>query len=428
MNDAIAPPRLADISLDVGEEDQHWCKAFSDLPVDVLERVIAFVDSGTTLAQASAACTLLKQLVEMEVRLAGHHTEALRLVASHQLDEPQLARALHCLSTSSHARFCVIGGVDDGGIGFATTEGLRDASFAAIMMPDDDEWAAIPPPTKVREGAAAVRAGDGKLVVIGGTSFHWDEGHESITFRTLASVEACVVIRAIVWSEMAPMSVARCCCGGAVSSNGSIFAVGGGESMFRGSQCFDSAECFSPETRQWSSVPSMHERRCGLGVAIDLETDTLFAFGGYAGGRDGAGYLDTCECLDVGANASSSTNARWRPLPQMSCRRAGPNACAAPDGRLFVIGGGPDGQTQWSTMEALDPRTASWDTSLAQLHVGRHYNAAAFGPDGLLYVSGSFRHVGQLDVVERYDPRADRWELLSQVGTVIKFGTGVFVF
>ena len=127
--------------------------------------------------------------------------------------------------------------------------------------------------------------------------------------------------------------------------------------------------------------PPRREARCAVGVASDLSRDCLYACGGYAGTDSFDGYLDSAEALDLRA---AGADARWAPLPPMSCRRAGPNACEAPDGRTFVIGGGPDGQTQWSTMEALDPRTASWDTSLAQLHVGRHYNAETFGLDGLL--------------------------------------------
>ena len=103
MNDAIAPPRLADISLDVGEEDQHWCKAFSDLPVDVLERVIAFVDSGTTLAQASAACTLLKQLVEMEAvwrAITLRHFGWLLRINSTNLSWRALHSSVHFISRS----------------------------------------------------------------------------------------------------------------------------------------------------------------------------------------------------------------------------------------------------------------------------------------------------------------------------------------
>ena len=47
---------------------------------------------------------------------------------------------------------------------------------------------------------------------------------------------------------------------------------------------------------------------------------------------------------------------------------------------------------------------------------------------GCLYVAGAFRHFGQLDVVERYDPRADRWEELPEIGVTVKFSAGAFTF
>ena len=70
----------------------------------------------------------------------------------------------------------------------------------------------------------------------------------------------------------------------------------------------------------------------------------------------------------------------------------------------------------------------TWDTALAPAPTARHYNAAAWGPDGWLYVSGAFRHDGQLDVLERYEPRADKWEALSTIGFVVKFSAGAFTF
>ena len=79
-------------------------------------------------------------------------------------------------------------------------------------------------------------------------------------------------------------------------------------------------------------------------------------------------------------------------------------------------------------MEALDPRLRIWDTTLAPMRIGRHYNAAAFGPDGWLYVSGAFRQEGQLDSCERYDPRANRWEDFVSIGMPVTFSSGTFVW
>ena len=171
----------------------------------------------------------------------------------------------------------------------------------------------------------------------------------------------------------------------------------------------------------WSAGPPMSEERCAFGCALHHESGQLVAAGGY-GGAERYRYLDTAEVLDT------SGDGRWRGLPPLSCKRAGCAAAAGPDGRTFVVGGGPDGRGQHRSMEALDLRTGAWDTTLAPPRVGRHYNATAFGPDGRLYCSGTFRHDGQLDVVERYDPRADRWEDLPDIGAVVGFSSGVFLF
>ena len=54
--------------------------------------------------------------------------------------------------------------------------------------------------------------------------------------------------------------------------------------------------------------------------------------------------------------------------------------------------------------------------------------AAAFGPDGLLYAFGSFRHSGQLREAEAYDPRMDRWVDLPPLPVVVEFCAGAWVF
>ena len=44
------------------------------------------------------------------------------------------------------------------------------------------------------------------------------------------------------------------------------------------------------------------------------------------------------------------------------------------------------------------------------------------------WCAGTFRHTGQLDVVERYDPRVNKWEELEPLGVPIQFCAGVFLF
>jgi len=83
-------------------------------------------------------------------------------------------------------------------------------------------------------------------------------------------------------------------------------------------------------------------------------------------------------------------------------------------------------------MEMLDSREPEWRVSRSRLNWGRHYSAAAFGPDGYLYVAGAFRHTGYLRVVERYDARVDKWdntwERLPEMEVPILFCAGAFLF
>ena len=63
----------------------------------------------------------------------------------------------------------------------------------------------------------------------------------------------------------------------------------------------------------------------------------------------------------------------------------------------------------------------------ASPRVARHYNAASFGPDGMLYVAGAFRHLGYNHSAERYDAVADAWESLPDVSTELEFTAGAFL-
>ena len=408
-----------------GSDAAPSCKALLELPPELLQAILLQLRCGVSLAR----CEEVSCAMRAEVTMLLWRAEVLRRWGwlLRAASGPDAWKSLFVsLHTGVSARFRVIGGCQLESGGFLIDEDLSCA-FAFDPSPRKNAWSSMPVPLVVREMAAVVRIPSGDLVALGGTcplivdeSIEWTSGK----MRTLQSVE-CFDGRA--WSAMAPMSEKRCCSGAAVDSSGVIYAVGGGTSMYRGATCLRSVERFQVDggtvDARWLPAPPMLEARCGLGVAISHETDRLFAFGGYAGA---VSYLDTCESLPVGGSAAA--DARWTALPRMSCPRAGPCADAGPDGRLYVVGGGPDGTREWKTMEALDPRTDSWQTDLAQLQTGRHYNAGAFGPDGRLYVSGAFRHAGQLDTVERYDPRADKWELLPPIGFTVKFSGGAFTF
>lgn len=393
------------------------CRHLLDLPADATSRVLALVGDGISLAQTSACCRALRAQVTNElwrevVLQAWGWLLGIRLGAA--CDWRLLYVRLHTGQSSLRSddtvvRFCVVGTCVELGI---------HQSSAHEFDPSQKVWRAMPAPTALRDMPAVVRSLAGELIVIGGISAQYSEHGIPTVMQTLASVES---FADGAWTARAPMRTARCCCSAALDINGSIFVVGGGASMYRGAACLRSVERLDTGSGVWVEAPEMESTRCAVGVASSFEHNRLFAFGGYSGAL---AYLDTAEALDMSAGA----DARWVQLPPMTCKRAGCNAACGPDGRVYVLGGGPDGQRQWNTMEILDPRTDTWQLSSAKLRWGRHYNASAFGPDGYLYASGTFRHSGQLDVVERYDPRVDKWETLPKIGTTVHFSAGAFLF
>lgn len=334
------------------------------------------------------------------------------------------ARGRFCTTaglTSPTARLCIVG-----------RSTLGEGGRARAYLVATGSWEDMPPPAEQRNMAAVVRDSSGGFMVIGGLN----DGEDRLASRTVECYQYSQSPQAIAtithaahsssrWLPKASMNVARCCCSAAIDARAKIYVVGGGENMYRNARALGSVEVYSEEgltgLGSWQMGPAMCDARCGVGVAYSHCTDHLFAAGGYAGG---IAYLDTAERLDLSAGSRGT----WERLPPMSCQRAGPNAATAPDGRIFVLGGGPDGQREHNTMEAFDFREGRWQTSFAHMGVGRHYGAAAFGPDGCLYAAGSFRHTGYLDVVERYDLRTDVWELLPSIGAQIEFVAGTFVF
>lgn len=391
------------------------CRVLVRLPADLLCRIFLLYKDGVLLARAETVCTLLRGLATSSMWrdcLVDRWGWLLR-----QKPPALTWKALYVrLHTGAESCFCIVGGamLEEDGEGFET-----DTSCAFGFRPAQACWEPLPAPAATREMAAIVREPSGALVVMGGTSPSVDDVGMRY-FKTLDTVE---MYEGGAWVSLASMHEPRCCCSGALDSAGGIFVVGGGASMYRGAECLNTVEHLPSVVgpANWVPGPVMGSARCALGVAISHDTQQMFALGGYSGEL---AYLDTCESVGVDAGV----DARWAPLPSMAHKRAGCNAACGPDGRVYVLGGGPDGRKCWNTMEMLDPRTARWQLSAARLNWCRHYNAAAFGPDGFLYVSGAFRHSGQLDVVERYDPRVDRWEKLADIGSVVKFSAGVFRF
>jgi hypothetical protein len=119
----------------------------------------------------------------------------------------------------------------------------------------------------------------------------------------------------------------------------------------------------------------------------------------------------------------------------MPSARAGLQLVAAPDGKLYAIGGQATasyGTSAFSTVEAYDPASNQWMTR-ASLPVGRANMGAALGADGKIYVfGGEGPPLGPTGAafqasVFAYDPVTDLWATLasmSQPRTFVGVGRG----
>ena len=403
--------------------EENESRLLLDLPEEMLRRVLAALD-GPSLVQAERSCATLRAASGDSLwrDLVQQRWSWLIPGSSSCASGTASSLLFGRLHTRKSARFAVLGDVLD--------EALGDVTQVRVYSIAQGTWNALRSDgVDGEQGSscgcmpALVRDAAGGLVKMGGFGF----------------MDACATSRvdrydpaANVWAALPHLSRPRCCAGGVCDARGALYCVGGGETMFAQSRAFSSAEFLPlsapPDSRtpdqcsfasSWLEAPSMTEPRCAAGVAIALPANIIVSCGGYGGN---ACYLRTAEQLSL-----DSAEPRWIPLPSMHEHRAGCMASYGPDGRFYVLGGGPDGRSEHASMEALDLRVAQWDGALPPAQVGRHYNAAAWGPDERLYVSGAYRHTGQLDVVECYDLRAGKWEALERIGLVLNFSAGAFL-
>ncbi|MAG35304.1 MAG: hypothetical protein CL878_03520, partial [Dehalococcoidia bacterium] len=102
----------------------------------------------------------------------------------------------------------------------------------------------------------------------------------------------------------------------------------------------------------------------------------------------------------------------WTTKAAMPTARQMVALVAAPKGKLFAIGGETGNATgQLSTVEAYDPATNTWTTGLAPMPTARRLEMAVLGSDGKIYaIGGSPDGTAELALVEVYDPASDTWQ------------------
>lgn len=213
--------------------------------------------------------------------------------------------------------------------------------------------------------------------------------------KTLSTVE-CWDPSAKAWNSMPPMATHRHGLGVAnLEGQGPLYAVGGHD----GWSYLNSVERWDPATRQWSFVAPMNSQRSTVGVAA--LNGKLYA----VGGRDGSSCLRSVECFDPHTN-------RWTIVAPMTKRRGGVGVAVA-HGYLYAFGGhdapaSNPSAARFDCVERYDPVADGWSVVTA-MSSGRDAMGLSFMGDRL-FIVGGFDGQSYLNCVEAYDPLTNEWQ------------------
>jgi N-acetylneuraminic acid mutarotase len=197
------------------------------------------------------------------------------------------------------------------------------------------------------------------------------------------------------WRSAAPVPVPRTEVAAALFGR-EIAVVGG---FLANGQNSGRADAYSPTRNRWRRLPSLpvrvdHAMAAGRG-------SELYVVGGYGPGSVAR------------ATAFVLRRGRWSPLPPLPAPRAAAGAAIA-GGKLYVVGGVEAPGRLAQDAFAYDFQDRRW-TLIAGPRPREHLGAAALG--GVVYaVAGRTAGLDtNLDIVEAYDPGANRWRALPRV-------------
>jgi N-acetylneuraminic acid mutarotase len=194
------------------------------------------------------------------------------------------------------------------------------------------------------------------------------------------------------------------------SVDGVVYAAGGlGTAAPSGAS--DATWAFEPAAGVWTPRAPLPQPR-GAGAA-GVIAGRIYVVGGLRGSS-----VDDLTVYDPSTDA-------WTTLASMPTARDH-LAAGVVDGRLYAVGGRAGGQL-FSVVEAFDPTTGTWSGDRARMPTARGGLGAAV-LNGLLYAVGGEGNaaspLGTFPQAEAYDPAADAWTRLPDMG-VPRHGLGV---
>jgi len=194
-----------------------------------------------------------------------------------------------------------------------------------------------------------------------------------------------------------------------VSLQSFLYVVGG----TNGTVSLKSTERYDPKTDTWKYMASMEIGRCYVAAAI--LNGKIYAVGGSAtpagpgGPGGGPGALTSVETYDP-------TTDKWEVLPSKTNVARSSHAVAVAGGMLYAVGGEDGGANpvSYDSVERYDPTADTW-TMMSSMNVPRCQVGAGV-ISGILFAVGGYNdrtQVGWTSSVEKYDAKSDSWRMVA---------------
>jgi N-acetylneuraminic acid mutarotase len=234
-------------------------------------------------------------------------------------------------------------------------DGSTVTSSAEAYDPATNTWSPIAPMPIALTGHAAVTAPDGHIYVIGGftgsSSTYWTSTRQVHVYDATTNgwepVAGMAASRANFGAALGRDGRIYVF-GGAdytpVKGDDGCPSAGGGVWI----NYLDTAEVYSPETNTWTPIARMPGPRRGLGGALGSD-GRIYAIGG----------MDPCDTPVATVEAYDPATNHWSTAPSMAASRAICAVAADARGLVYAIGGWSRAQHHL-TAEAYDPGTRSW--------------------------------------------------------------------
>jgi len=284
-----------------------------------------------------------------------------------------------------------------------------ESALAELYDPAPDRWAPTGSLNAPREGFAAVRLADGRVLVTGGeTGYLADAGVQPYSSTKLYDPATGR------WTSTGLLHTARYAPAAARLADGRVLVAGGTYDV----EPLATAEIWDPATGKWASTGRLVAPRSG-GTALTLSDGRVLLSGGRRTGPDGQdGPADTIEVWEPRTGA-------WSVAGQ-GPPTADPMSLLLGDGTV-LFAGGTDRTT--ATFYPRDPLSGAWRfdadggrlTAVAPMPAPRADGVAVLLADGRVLVAGGAdggvdTNGGMAPVVPRlttsaaiYDPATDRW-------------------